>query len=253
MSLKKKKILLISFLTLGYPKLEYTKQLVDALIEGGTDIVELGIPFSDPIADGPVIQYSSQKSLESGTNTDRCFSVIKNLRVNKPVILLTYYNIIYSFGITEFVKKAKKCGTWGILVADLPIDEAKEFVKACRKYRVKTIFIVAPNTSKNRIRKIASKTTGFLYLMAHFGVTGTKDNVEILTLKAVKKIRSITKVPVCVGFGISKGEHVASLTKAGANGAIVGSAYIKRIKESRNLNQMKKKLMELAQELKSQV
>lgn len=239
---EKKQAALVSFFPLGFPNMDASINSCKQLVSGGTDILEVGVPFSDPIADGPTIQEASQQALAHGTTPAKCFDAVRKINASVPVMILTYYNLLYKMEVEKFVSEAKKSGVSAILAADLPIEEAGEFEKACTKHGVATVFIVAPNTSSDRVKKIALHTTGFLYLMAHFGVTGEKDKVEELTIQAVKRIKKATSVPVCVGFGISKEEHARTLAQAGADGVIVGSAFVKASRAGESVEQLARKL-----------
>ncbi len=228
---RKRSISLLAFLPIGYPSLRRTPALADALVRGGADVLELGIPFSDPLADGPVIQAASQAAIKRGATVRRCLGVVRKVRSahpSVPIVLLTYYNLIFRYGVRKFARDAASAGATAVLAADLPLEEAGELRAACRATGLETVFIIAPNTPGARIRKIAAATTGFLYLMAHFGVTGVKASLVDLTLSAVRRARKYSGgKPVCVGFGISKRAHVRLLRDAGASGAIVGSAFVK--------------------------
>lgn len=239
---KKNAVALVSFIPIGFPSLGESEKIARQLVDGGTDVLELGVPFSDPLADGPIIQAASQKALASGANPKKCFEVIQKIKAGVPIMVLTYYNLAYKMGVEKFVREAAEAGVSAILAADLPIEEAGEFEDACAKQGVATVFIIAPNTSNERIKQIALHTTGFLYLMAHFGVTGEKKQLAEITVQTIKRIKLITDVPVCVGFGISREEHVHELAIAGADGAIVGSAFVKAVSEGKNIEQLARKL-----------
>ncbi|MFH1286086.1 MAG: tryptophan synthase subunit alpha [Candidatus Micrarchaeota archaeon] len=242
---------LIAFLPLGFPSFEASKVLCKALASGGADILELGVPFSDPIADGPTIQSASQLALENGATPEKCLRTLSELRpLNKELVILTYYNLIYHAGVENFVKRAKEAGVSTILAADLTIEEAREFENACSKHGVKTAFIIAPNTPDARVREIAKHTTGFLYLVAHFGVTGAKSSLEALTLETIARVKKLTSKPIYIGFGISKPEHARALAHAGADGVIVGSAFVKLIQESKTTEEACAKVQKLARGLK---
>jgi len=252
---KLKKKALISFIPTGYPNLNATTTLCDALVAGGTDILELGIPFSDPIADGPVIEAASLKAIEGGANVGACFSVMREVKKKHPsvpIVILTYYNIIYHHGIEKFAKEAAAAGVDAVLAADLTIEEAGEFEASCKKHGIKTVFIVALNTPDERVKEIAKHTTGFIYFMAHFGVTGTKEKVEDRTVSEIRRVKKLLpNTPLAVGFGISSGEHARIVASAGAQGVIVGSAYVKLI--GNGLADSCAKISSLSKELKKGV
>ncbi len=227
---------LISFITAGDPNPEMTKDYVKGLINGGSDIIELGVPFSDPVADGPTIQAADERALKAGTTPDKVFEIVKDVRndYDGPIVLLTYYNLLFKPGVENFVKKAKNVGVDGILVADIPVEESELFYNSCKKNEIDTIFLATPSTSVPRLNNIIEKTSGFLYLVSLFGVTGAREKVQEMTIENVKKFKPFTKnkIPLCVGFGISKSEHVKSILNVGADGVIVGSAYVKEIENN---------------------
>ncbi|MCR4369232.1 MAG: tryptophan synthase subunit alpha, partial [archaeon] len=222
----KKEGALIPFVVLGDPDFETSRAIVHALAKNA-DILELGFPFSDPIADGARIQAADERSLKSGMDSDKCFELIANVRASNPTTpigLLLYYNLVYRYGIEKFLKKAKQSGVDGVLVADMPLEESAEFNSLCKKIGIEEIFIVAPTTPAKKIVRIAKKASGFIYVVGVMGVTGERKGIEDSTVRLVKKIRSKTKLPVCVGFGISSAKDVQKVIGAGAHGAIVGSA-----------------------------
>lgn len=226
---------LIAYVTGGDPSPKYTLRIVEALVKGGVDIVEIGIPFSDPIADGPVIQASDVRALNAGTTPDTVFNIVKEVKktVEIPIVLLTYYNIIFKRGIERFLEDASKSGVDGIIVADLPVEEAEEYKESAEKNGVDTIFLASPSTSSSRLEKILKMTTGFLYLISVFGVTGVREHVSQITIQTLKRLRpyTVNRIPLAVGFGISRPEHVKSVISYGADGVIVGSAFVKLIEE----------------------
>jgi len=246
---------LIAYVAAGDPELSYTPRIVDALVEGGADIVELGIPFSDPIADGPTIQAATLRALKAGTTPKKVLKIAEEIKgKNKiPVVILTYYNPIFRMGLDNFFESAGACGVDGVIVPDLPVEEANEYKKFAETNGIDTIFLAAPSTSTERLRKIVESTSGFLYLVSVFGVTGTREKVQDLTIRLVRKTLPITngKVPVAVGFGISRPEHVKTIVQNGADAAIVGSGFVKIIERKRNREgEMLKALMEYAYHLK---
>ncbi len=243
---KKKQGALAAFTVIGDPNYNTSLQIIKKIIDSGADILELGIPFSDPIADGKTIQAADMRALKSGMNTDGAFDLIKNVRKYNskiPIGLLVYGNLVYQRGINKFYSDAAKSGVNSVLVADVPIEEADDYIKAARTNKIDTVFIVSPLTSNERIKKIVSKTTGFVYVVSRLGVTGARATLEGSTLELIKRIRKFTKKPLCVGFGISKPEHVKAVIKAGADGAIVGSAMVNLIeKNASNTSKMLKKM-----------
>lgn len=227
---------LIAYVTGGDPSPKYTPMIVKALAEGGADIVEIGIPFSDPIADGPVIQASDTRALNAGTTPKTVLKIVRETRrsVSIPIVLLTYYNIIFRMGVGNFLDESSKNGVDGIIVADLPVEEAAEYREAAEKHGVDTVFLATPSTSLRRLEKILSMTSGFLYLVSVFGVTGMREHVAQLTVQTIRRLHPYTlnRIPLTVGFGISRPEHVRSVISCGADGAIVGSAFVKLVEEN---------------------
>ena len=234
LSAKKEKAL-IAYIMVGYPNENATMAAVRGLIKGGADIIELGFPFSDPLADGPVIQNASTVSLNNGTKINRFFNIVKKIRkeTDIPLVLMTYTNILYHKGYSKFIAKAKNAGIDGFILPDMSIEESKEYI-ASAKNMADTIFLVSPNTTKSRIEKIANISSGFLYLVAVYGTTGVKTRIQNYSLKAIKDVKKITggKIPVGVGFGVSTPEDVKKYIKAGADAVIVGSAFLKLIKDT---------------------
>ena len=243
---KKKQGALVAFTVIGDPDYKTSLEIAKKMIDSGADILELGLPFSDPIADGKTIQAADMRALKSGMNTEKAFDLIKSVRKyndNIPIGLLVYGNLIYQRGINKFYDDAARAGVNSILVADVPIEEADDYIKAARKNDIDTVFIVSPLTSNERIKKIVSKTTGFVYVVSRLGVTGARATLGDSTLKLIKRIRKHTKKPLCVGFGISKPEHVKAVINAGADGAIVGSAIVNLIeKNAGNKSRMLEKI-----------
>lgn len=235
---------LIPFTVIGDPDYKTSLEIVKILAERG-DILELGIPFSDPIVDGPAIQKADVRALKHSFNTNKIFDFIEKVRkyTDKPIGLLVYYNLIYQYGLERFCSKAKKSGIDSILIADLSLEESDNFIKAAMKNSINTVFLVTQLTTIERLRKILKKSRGFVYIVNVLGVTGVRVNLDKATLDFVKRVRPFTKLPLCAGFGISKQEHIKSILKAGANGAIVGSAIVKLIEK--NLNNKEKMLKEI--------
>lgn len=247
---------LIAYVMGGDPEPEYTPKIAEALIKGGIDILELGIPFSDPIADGPTIQAASTRALNAGTTPKKVLEIAKEIKKkhNIPIAVMTYYNLLFKMGLDNFFSTAKQCQLDGTIIPDLPLEEATDYKKTAAKYDIDTIFLAAPSTSNERLRQMLECSSGFLYLVSRFGVTGTKGNVEDSTLSLVKATLTVTnhRIPVAVGFGVSKPEHVKRIIEAGANGVIVGSTFVNII--NANLSKTDKMLVELeetARKLKS--
>lgn len=219
----------IPFLTCGDPDLETTEKLIGAIAEAGADLIELGIPFSDPTAEGPVIQDANLRALSAGTTTDKIFDMVRRLRqtVSIPMVFMTYANVIFSYGADRFLKTAAEIGMNGIIVPDVPFEEKQEFEPLCQKYGLDQISMIAP-TSHDRIRAIAEQANGFLYCVSSLGVTGTRTAITTDIGAMVKLVKEVKDIPCAVGFGISTPEQAESMCRQ-ADGAIVGSAIVKLI------------------------
>ncbi|MBI4439776.1 tryptophan synthase subunit alpha [Candidatus Woesearchaeota archaeon] len=230
-----KKKAFIPFTVVGDPDLKTSEQIIRTMIDSGADALELGIAFTDPIADGTTIQKADDRVLKRRTNLDEIFGVIKRIRKYSneiPIGLLIYYNLIYQRGIEKFYRDAKNAGVDGILVADLPIEEAGDAVKAARKAKISPIFIVSPTTTANRLKKILRHARGFIYVVSLLGVTGARHRINPAVYRLLKFVKPKTKLPLAVGFGISKPEHVKAILSGGASGVIVGSAIVKIIEKN---------------------
>ena len=219
----------IPFLTCGDPDLETTEQLIPAMAAAGADLIELGIPFSDPTAEGPVIQDANLRALSGGVTTDKIFDMVRRVRplVSIPLVFMTYANVIYSYGADRFLKTAAEIGISGIIVPDVPFEEKQEFDPICKKYGIAQISMIAP-TSHDRIRAIAEQADGFLYCVSSLGVTGTRSNITTDIGAMVRLVKEVKDIPCAVGFGISTPELAESMSRQ-ADGAIVGSAIVKLI------------------------
>jgi tryptophan synthase alpha chain len=226
-----KKPAFIPFIVSGYPDIETTGKLIKLFQNHGAAAVELGISFSDPLADGPVIQNAAKIALDNGITINKIFELLINTKdkISIPVILFSYINPVIRYGMEEFLKQAKSANVSGVIIPDLPIEESEEFAVLCEKYDVDLIMLVAPNSDKERIRMISKASRGFIYLVSSIGVTGVRESFSSLLTDLVNEIKSVTDVPVSVGFGISKPEHIIDLQKLKVDGAIVGSALIKII------------------------
>lgn len=219
----------IPFLTCGDPDLETTEKLIGAIAEAGADLIELGIPFSAPTAEGPVIQDANLRALSAGTTTDKIFDMVRRVRqtVSIPMVFMTYANVIFSYGADRFLKTAAEIGMNGIIVPDVPFEEKQEFEPLCQKYGLDQISMIAP-TSHDRIRAIAEQANGFLYCVSSLGVTGTRTAITTDIGAMVKLVKEVKDIPCAVGFGISTPEQAESMCRQ-ADGAIVGSAIVKLI------------------------
>jgi len=221
---KKKEGALIAYICAGDPTPEKTKEYVEALARGGADIIELGLPFSDPVADGPTIQAGIERALAGGMNPDIYFEMVGSLNTGIPLVVMTYYNLIFKRGLEKFVKDCASSGISGIIVPDLPAEESEELAAFCKKYGVDLIFLAAPTTTEARMKRILAQGTGFIYLVARLGVTGARADIAGTTKELIKRVKTTT--PKAVGFGISNGKQAAEIICAGADGVIVGSAFV---------------------------
>ena len=219
----------IAFITVGDPDLATTEKIVEAAVEGGADLIELGIPFSDPTAEGPVIMEADEVALRAGTTTDKVFELTKKLRatVTIPLVYMTYANVVFSYGCERFATQAQAAGVDGIILPDVPYEEREEFAEVFDRYGIDLISMIAP-TSEDRIAMIAKEAKGFLYMVSSLGVTGTRSEITTDIGAMTALVKKNSKVPCAVGFGISTPEQAAKMA-ALSDGAIVGSAIIKLI------------------------
>ncbi|MGN0251965.1 MAG: tryptophan synthase subunit alpha [Oliverpabstia sp.] len=217
----------IPFITCGDPSLEITEQLVYAMEEAGADLIELGIPFSDPTAEGPVIQAANVRALAGGVTTDKIFDMVEKIRKKSsvPMVFMTYANVVFSYGIQRFVSKAAEVGMNGLILPDVPYEEKEEFDTICKAYGLDLISLIAP-TSHERIAQIAKDAEGFVYCVSSLGVTGTRTNITTDIGAMVKLVKQTKNVPCAVGFGISTPEQAKKMAEQ-SDGAIVGSAIVK--------------------------
>lgn len=221
----------IPFITCGDPDLETTAAIVRAAVENGADLIELGIPFSDPTAEGPVIQAANIRALNGGVTTDKVFDLVRDLRqdIDIPMVFMTYANVVFSYGAEKFISICNEIGIDGLILPDLPYEEKEEFQALCKQYDVDLISFIAP-TSENRIAMIAKEAEGFIYIVSSLGVTGTRSEIKTDLASIVKVVRENTDVPCAIGFGISTPEQAHKMYEI-ADGAIVGSAIIKIIEK----------------------
>lgn len=217
----------IAFLTCGDPDLETTAAAVRAAVQNGADLIELGIPFSDPTAEGPVIQGANMRALQGGVTTDKIFALVKELRrdVRVPMVFMTYGNVVFSYGAEKFISTCREIGIDGLILPDLPFEEKAEFQPLCTRYGVDLISLVAP-TSENRIAMIAKEAEGFLYVVSSLGVTGTRSEIKTDLASILDVVRQNTDIPCAIGFGISTPEQAKKMADI-SDGAIVGSAVVK--------------------------
>ncbi len=241
----------IAFITAGYPNLEITEKLVIKLAHSAADIIELGVPFSDPLADGPIIQEASQAALDKNTHIADILRVVSRARksVDIPICLMTYYNPVFCFGEEKFVKMAVQAGVDGVIIPDLPPEEAHSFIKFSRVNNLDTIFFLAPTSTQERIKLIAKVSTGFIYYVSLTGVTGPRAHLAIDFAGQLKLIKQYTAKPVCVGFGISSHQQVKLVEKF-SDGVIVGSAIVNIIKENIGKHDLVEKVTGFARKLK---
>ncbi|MEW6069598.1 MAG: tryptophan synthase subunit alpha [Candidatus Thermoplasmatota archaeon] len=241
---KERKKALIIYVMAGDKNLSKTLEYVLALESAGADIIELGIPFSDPIADGPTIQLADLRALRSGTTPKKVLKLVERIRKYSeiPIALMTYYNIIFNFSEEQFIKRANEVGVDGVIVPDLPTEEAEALIKVARIYNLDTIFLAPPASTNERIKKIIEKTRGFLYLVSLYGVTGAREKLSSSTISLIKRVKLLTqsKIPLALGFGISKPNHVYEAIKAGADAVIVGSAVVNLIEKNASTREIEK-------------
>ena len=221
----------IAFITCGDPDLETTAAVVRTAVENGADLIELGIPFSDPTAEGPVIQGANLRALKAGVTTDKVFALVRELRkdVKVPMVFMTYANVIFSYGAEKFISACQDIGIDGLILPDLPFEEKEEFQPLCRQYQVDLISLIAP-TSENRIAMIAGEAEGFLYIVSSLGVTGTRSEIKTDLESIVKVVRENTDIPCAIGFGISTPDQAKKMADI-SDGAIVGSAIVKLLEK----------------------
>jgi len=223
----------IAYITAGDPNLRVTEELVLAFEKSGVDIVELGIPFSDPLADGPTIQAASERALKNHVTLKKIFDLVARIRRKSdiPLALMTYYNPIFHYGEDKFLKAAQAVGVDGIIIPDLPVEESRAFCVSVRKVHLASVFFVAPTTTNNRLPRIARASTGFIYYVSVTGVTGARKEVSTHIKNHIRVVKKISDKPVCVGFGISNKEQIRQIGSM-ADGVIVGSAIIQQIQKN---------------------
>ncbi len=235
---------LMTHVVVGHPSLEETIKIVKVMAENGADLIELQIPFSDPLADGPTIMKACEKSLENGTKVQDAFKIMKSLssQVSIPLIFMAYFNTVFKYGTEKFCQDARRAGAYGLIVPDMTIDEENEehFLSTCKKYNLANIQVVSPASTDERLRKNAKVANGFVYCTAHQGITGAKDKLDSDIAAYLKKVRKFFSIPIAVGFGISKKEHIQQLSPY-ADIAVVGSAIIDIINHS-NTNKVEQNI-----------
>lgn len=233
---EKSKKAFIAYITAGDPSLRMTGEVVCALERSGADIVELGIPFSDPVADGPTIQAASERALKKGVNLKKIFNMVSVLRRKSgiPIVFMTYYNPVMQYGVREFFAGCKENGVDGVIIPDLPVEESGDVVRFGRRYKIATIFLAAPTSGRKRIAYIAKYSKGFIYYVSLTGVTGARRSLPGELSSKVRKIKSLTGMPVAVGFGVSTAAQAKGVAGM-ADGVIVGSAIVKIIGEGKDI------------------
>lgn len=247
---------LIPFFVIGDPDEETSFELVKTAIDSGADVLELGIPFSDPVADGPTIQKADIRAMKAGMTPAKALAFIKRLSDYKPlpIGLLVYYNLIFQYGVKSFFADFKKAGGTSVLVADLSIDDADEIAPAAEAAGLETVFMVTPNMTDDRIQKVTEKTTGFIYTVSLLGTTGERTGLSDMVTPLIRRLKGLTEKPICVGFGISTAEHAKAVAQAGADGVIIGSRIVKFIED--NLDdtaEMKKQAGAYIQEVSKEI
>jgi len=235
----------IPYIMAGDPSLEDTKRFVSELAEAGADMIELGVPFTDPLADGPTIQRAHERALSQGVTLRKVLSFVEEVRqdVKIPLILMTYYNPVFKYGTKSFIKEAARIGVNGVIIPDLIPDEAEDFISIARQHKLDTIFLLAPTSTGERIRKAVKVSTGFIYYVSITGITGAKLLMDDLMRNTLKLIQKSTNKPIAVGFGISSPDEAAQVSKL-ADGVIVGSAIVRLISEGKDIKQFTKSLRE---------
>jgi tryptophan synthase alpha chain len=233
----------IPYIMAGDPSIEATKKYISELESAGADIIELGVPFTDPLADGPTIQRASERALQKGITLRKVLALVKDVRKQSsiPLVLMTYFNPVFKFGVEAFVKKAVGAGVDGVIIPDLIPDEAEDFIRFARLYNLDTIFLLAPTSTQDRIKKAVKSSTGFIYYVSITGITGSRLSIEKAMKNTLNSIKSITHKPVAIGFGISNPEEAATIAKL-ADGVIVGSAIVKLISQGKSIKNFVKDL-----------
>ena len=234
---ERKQAALICYMVAGFPDLEMSSSVIGTLVKAGADMIEIGIPFSDPIADGPIIQAASHHALTHGVRPQQCVALARTTRrifPDLPLIFMTYSNILYRAGFEYFMSKARDSGIDGFILPDMSIEESEEYTRISQELGLASIFIVSPNTEDNRVRRIMKASTGFLYAVSVYGVTGVRNMLYDRSIKRIVELRknSHSYLPVAVGFGVQKPDHVSMMVAAGADAIIMGSALINIIKTS---------------------
>ncbi|HVX02307.1 MAG TPA: tryptophan synthase subunit alpha [Nitrososphaera sp.] len=252
---ERKERALVCYVVAGYPDVKATLEIIEALVAGGADIIEIGIPFSDPIADGPTIQRASQAALEGGATPAKALKIARQARKKHPdlpLLVMTYSNIFVKPGWDDFILRCKDAGIDGFILPDMPVEEASDYLPKAAQHGMATVFLASPNTPEERLEKIAHNSSGFMYLVSVYGITGARNKFESYTKDAVQRAKKASggRIPVGVGFGISKPEHARFMIDAGADAIIVGSAIVNMIASGKNRKAMLKELRAFSASLK---
>jgi len=242
---------LIAYLTAGDPAPERTPALVEALVRGGADLIELGVPFSDPIADGPVIQAAGERALKAGTTLARVLEIAAEIRKNSevPLLLFTYLNPVVRYGLERLAEDAARAGIDGGLLTDASVEEAHEYIGAMHRHGLDTVFLAAPTSTERRLQLVAQYSSGFVYLISRTGVTGERESLSNQAAPLIRAVRAVTDLPLAVGFGISRPEHVAELGRQ-VEAVVVGSAIVRIIEQNADNPSLEIQLESFARELK---
>jgi tryptophan synthase alpha chain len=242
---------LIAYLTAGDPSPARTPDLIDALVRGGADLIELGVPFSDPIADGPVIQRAGARALEAGTTLESVLGIAEQVRQRSevPLLLFTYLNPVLRYGLDRLAKDAASRGIDGCLLTDASVEEAQEYVAAMHRHGLDTVFLAAPTSTRRRLELVARYSTGFAYLVSRTGVTGERETLSAAVAPLIRAVRAVTNLPLAVGFGISRPEHVAELGRQ-VEAVVVGSAFVRVIERYAGSSSLDSELESFTRELK---
>ena len=249
---------LICYVLGGYPNASTSEKIISSIVDGGADIIEIGIPFSDPIADGPTIQEASFRALKKGINPDICLDIVRASRKRYPelpIVIMTYSNILQKKGFRKFMEIAKEAGVDGFILPDMTIEESGEYLEYSKNLELASVFLVAPNSSNFRIKRTLDVSTGFVYVVSVYGTTGTRNSFNEYTLTAIRNIKKLSsnKNNISVGFGISQPHHIKLMSKYGADAVIVGSAIIKLIDDNKDdsIDRLQNKLKKYIKSLKA--
>jgi tryptophan synthase alpha chain len=253
---ERKQAALICYMVAGFPDLKTSTSVIETLVKAGADMIEIGIPFSDPIADGPTIQEASYHALTHGVRPQQCIALARATRKifpDLPLILMTYSNILYRAGFEHFMSKARDSGIDGFILPDMSIEESEEYTRISHELGLASIFIVSPNTEDNRVRRIMNASTGFMYAVSVYGVTGVRNTLYDRSIKRIVELRKNSNpyLPVAVGFGVQKPDHVSMMVAAGADAIIMGSALVNIIKTAEKNPKMLNDLYDLVRRMKN--